>query len=362
MLIGGVNMSKDHAALRKHIHVLLATPGRLLDHMENYGLLPRLQTVQTFVLDEMDRLLDEGFWRDVERIVAALPPRESRQTFLFSATMPPAVNKIVHQITRPDREWIKIAPQDSIIHDHVPQHYLVTPLEDQIHTFYAILREKMEVRNYKIICFFTTARLTGFMAEVFNHAGVQVGEIHSRKSQQVRTKVSDHFRTAPQAILFSSDVTARGMDYPNVTCVIQVGMAANKEQYIHRLGRTARAGQDGSAILLLAEFESDFLSKLQGLPLKPLDPPCSTSHMKTAITKAVQQTLRQYPDRLGQVYVAFLGFYISASKTHKLSKAQLVVVANRYVMNLFGLGMPPPLEKRTVGKMGLKGVPGVRIV
>ena len=139
-------------------------------------------------------------------------------------------------------------------HLHVQQQLMITPQEDQVLALASILERETSNNNaYKIIVFFTTARLTGFMAELFNSVKNQTGydvlEIHSRKSQKQRERASEEFRKRRNAIMFSSDVTARGMDYPDVSYVLQVGLT-DRSQYIHRLGRTARAGKDGKG----AEF------------------------------------------------------------------------------------------------------------
>ena len=125
----------------------------------------------------------------------------------------------------------------------------------------------------QVCIFLTTARLTQLYAELFNGLGVSgVLEIHSRKSQPQRTRVAERFRAASRMLLFTSDVSARGMDYPDVTAVVQVGLPSDKAQYVHRLGRTARAGKAGGGHLLLADFERFFLNSLRDLPVQTRPP------------------------------------------------------------------------------------------
>merc|ERR1711966_297149 len=126
-------------------------------------------------------------------------------------------------------------------------------------------------RDHKIMVFFVAARITQLYAEMFNAAGVDVHEIHSRKSQGHRTKAADTFRSQQKGIVFSSDVLARGLDFPDVTAVIQVGVPSGRDQYIHRLGRTGRAGKSGGCILLLHDFEQYFLKTISDLPAKRLN-------------------------------------------------------------------------------------------
>ena len=157
----------------------------------------------------------------------------------------------------------------------------------------------------KQVCIFlTTARLTQLYAELFNGLGVSgVLEIHSRKSQPQRTRVAEQFRAGSRMLLFTSDVSARGMDYPDVTAVVQVGLPSDKAQYIHRLGRTARAGKAGGGHLLLADFERFFLNSLRDLPVQTRPP------LGAAEVAALQPVLQQgfgalNPVTLGTSYQA----------------------------------------------------------
>ncbi|CAM9876759.1 unnamed protein product [Choristocarpus tenellus] len=140
----------------------------------------------------------------------------------------------------------------------------------QVEELCHLLQEGMveDPSGHKIIVFFTTARLTQFYAELFNLLGFSVLEIHSRKSQGHRTKVSNTFRNGRGLVMFTSDVSARGMDYPDVSGVIQVGLPTDRAQYIHRLGRTARAGKNGHGVLLLCDYERAFLKEVKDLPLE----------------------------------------------------------------------------------------------
>ena len=145
------------------------------------------------------------------------------------------------------------------------------PVKQQFVELGLVLQEGMQVADYKIIVFFTTARLTQLASEIFNKiAGFDVMEIHSRKSQSHRTKVSARFREGRSVIMFTSDVTARGMDYPDVSKVVQVGLPSDKAQYIHRLGRTARAGKGGNGVLLLVQDEARYFMPqlLKDQPIK----------------------------------------------------------------------------------------------
>eukprot|EP00522_Entomoneis_paludosa_P013808 CAMPEP_0172445192 /NCGR_PEP_ID=MMETSP1065-20121228/5100_1 /TAXON_ID=265537 /ORGANISM="Amphiprora paludosa, Strain CCMP125" /LENGTH=652 /DNA_ID=CAMNT_0013195991 /DNA_START=30 /DNA_END=1988 /DNA_ORIENTATION=- len=366
-VVGGTSIGKDHRALKNGIQILVATPGRLLDHLGNtsVGLVNRLANLSTLVLDEVDQLLDMGFRPDVERILAYLEPSsETRQTLLFSATVPDTITKIA---MRPEYSFVNTVSEDEEqTHMHVQQEAMVSSQADQVHALAGLLAREASQEPYKVICFFTTARLTGFMAELFNSVkgATKFGtilEIHSRKSQSARQKASDQFRKSRNAILFTSDVTARGMDYDNVTAVLQVGFT-ERDQYIHRLGRTARAGKSGHGVVLMAPYEKNHMMKkeLQDLPMQESACPPLSPELQAAMDGALRNvsqnnSLRESAE---QAYRAWLGYYNGNLRKAGWDKKTLVQEANQWAKDI-GLKEQPKLLKKTVGKMGLKGVPGL---
>lgn len=199
---------------------------------------------------------------------------------------------------------------------------------------------------------------------------IPVIELHSKKSQSFRNKASDQFRNAKKGVLFTSDVSARGVDYPDVTHVLQFGLPDSREQYIHRLGRTGRAGKEGKGILILAPFESRFLSSLNNIEIPPnsdlaamLNEPVDKQimNMVQPVRKSISKNGHDLGQKAEMAYVAFLGFYVGKLKYINLrSKEEIVATANE-LSALLGLTEIPSLEKRTVGKMGLKGVRGVNV-
>jgi ATP-dependent RNA helicase MSS116 len=235
----------------------------------------------------------------------------------------------------------------------------VAPLDDHLHLLVQLITgHQQQVPDHKVICFFPTARATQLAAELFVALGKPVTEIHSRKSQGHRTKAADQFRDAKSGVMMSSDVSARGLDYPDVTLVIQVGLPSSREQYIHRLGRTARAGKTGEGLLLLAPHEAFFARQLKDLPISdaPAQVDPNTAH-------AVSQALARVDVRTKeQAYVAWLGFYNGSCGKMGWSKEVLVQNANRYALEVLGCPGLPGIMKKTVGMMGLKGVPGLNLV
>jgi ATP-dependent RNA helicase MSS116, mitochondrial len=381
--VGGTNINADKKALQQSVQFLVATPGRLIDHMTNtesngVPLVNRLKALQVLILDEADQLLDMGFRPDIQRILNMLAPsRATRQTLLFSATVPDSVSEIADLALRSPHKYVDTVGDDQEqTHLHVKQELYVTRQgTEQVRAIWQILSTEIaqataNKQPYKIIVFFTTARLTGFLAELLNSMPEQkrgfgqVLEIHSRKSQAVRQKASDKFRKATTAVLFSSDVSARGMDYPDVTFVLQVGLT-NRAQYIHRLGRTARAGKEGKGGLLLALEEETFMTQteLQDLPLikVPMTPNGTTTTASTScpLMHALNSVARdkELKESAEQAYRAWLGYYNGHLKKVGWNKKQLVVAANLWVKDI-GIEQPK-IQRKTVGKMGLKGVPGL---
>ncbi|KAD4982740.1 hypothetical protein E3N88_19411 [Mikania micrantha] len=269
VVIGGTRIGLEQKKLQaRPCQILVATPGRLKDHIENTaGFATRLMGVKVLVLDEADHLLDMGFRKDIEKIIAAVP--KQRQTLLFSATVPPEVRQICHVALKRDHEYINTVREGSEeTHTQVQQSHLVAPLDKHFSVLYTLLKDHVaDDVDYKVLVFCTTAMVTKLVADLLGELKLNVREIHSRKPQSYRTRVSDEFRKSKGLILVTSDVSARGVDYPDVTLVIQVGLPADKAQYIHRLGRTGRKGKEGQGILLLAPWEQFFLSTIKDLPI-----------------------------------------------------------------------------------------------
>jgi len=240
------------------------------------------------------------------------------------------------------------------------QEYAVCDLQDVIPVVEGVLEEHMKLPEYKVIVFLPTARATQFMAQLFQAAGFpNVLEMHSRKSQSARTKAADAFRKGKKIIMFSSDVSARGVDYPDVSLVLQVGLT-DRDQYIHRLGRTARAGMEGRGILVLAEFEKAMLHDLADLPLTELEqrPQLDTHNYRTTRALANLRPRSELEQSAEKAYGAFLGFYNSNLKKLGMSKTKLVETGAFY-SKLLGLEKVPMLPTKTLRAMGLMNTPGL---
>mmetsp|Transcript_72536 Transcript_72536/g.164603 ORF Transcript_72536/g.164603 Transcript_72536/m.164603 type:complete len:600 (+) Transcript_72536:1-1800(+) len=372
-VVGGTNVRSEQAALqRSPPAVLIATPGRLIDHMENSGLKELCQDLRVLIFDEADQLLDMGFRRAINQILDFLPSKDTRQTLLFSATFPQQVDEIARVALRCQGQeryqMIDTVGEEEAPTHKIPQSYLTTTIDEQLSTVMAILAEQTKIPGHKVMVFLPAARHAQLFAQVFNALVAlrvfkdECVEIHSRKSQTARKKASAKFRDATEGVMITSDVSARGMDYPNVTFVLQCGIASSKAQYVHRLGRTARAGKSGSGLLVLNDFEEAFgLSMVKDLPIKrgkAIDR-ADLDGMRHSTEKALGKVFAGSPELGGQAYQAVLGFYNSYAKRLGMSKPKLVQAVNHFATEGMMLSEVPTLTRKTVGKMGLKGTPGL---
>ncbi|KAK8472735.1 hypothetical protein PHAVU_002G287400 [Phaseolus vulgaris] len=222
-LVGGIRFKVDQKRLESDpCQILVATPGRLLDHIENKsGISLRLMGLQMLVLDEADHLLDLGFRKDVEKIVDCLP--RQRQSLLFSATIPKEVRRISQLVLKREHKYVDTVGMGCVETPvKVKQSYLIAPHESHFQLVHHILREHiLQTPNYKVIVFCITGMVTSLMYNLLREMKMNVREMHSRKPQLYRTRISDEFRESKQLILVSSDVSSRGMNYPDVTLVVQ---------------------------------------------------------------------------------------------------------------------------------------------
>jgi ATP-dependent RNA helicase RhlE len=238
-ILGGMSRSMQVQRMRGGVDIVVGTPGRICDLMATGEL--KLNEVRHFVLDEADRMLDLGFIRDIRRIVAALPV--NRQSALFSATMPTDVGKLAETLLRnPVRvEIARAVSGDLPIRQHV---HFVDPAAKR-----ALLgRLLADPAMSRVIVFTRTKRGADRVAETLDMGGVQVSAIHGNKSQPARQKALERFRSGRARVLVATDIAARGIDVTGISHVINFDLPAQPEDYVHRIGRTARAGASGVAI------------------------------------------------------------------------------------------------------------------
>ncbi|KAF9602602.1 hypothetical protein IFM89_030208 [Coptis chinensis] len=357
-LIGGTRFKVDLKRLESDpCQIIVATPGRLLDHIENKsGFSVRLMHLKMLILDEADHLLDLGFRKDIEKVVDCVP--RQRQSVLFSATIPKEVRRVSQLVLKREHAFIDTVGLGRVeTHDKVKQIYYVAPHELHFQIVYQLLKEHVsQVVDYKVIIFCTTSMVTSLMFLLLQEMKMNVREMHSRKPQLYRTRISDEFRESKRLILVTSDVSARGMNYPDVTLVIQVGTPTDREQYIHRLGRTGREGKEGKGVLLLAPWEDYILDEIKDLPIEK----CSLMQLDSDIKLKVKDALVNMDCSIKEAaYHAWLGYYNSIKEIGR-DKTTLVELASRFCDSI-GLHKPPALFRKTAVKMGLRDIPGIRI-
>ncbi|GAM86908.1 hypothetical protein ANO11243_049290 [Dothideomycetidae sp. 11243] len=345
--------------------ILVATPGRLKDYLSETQVAERFHNIQTLVLDEADTMLEAGFLQDVRGILASIPPkRNGWQGMCFSATIPPKVKDVVNVVLQTGYISISTIEQNETpTVDRVPQFLVVMPTAtDTFNVLAALLQYEMQSSS-KIIVFGVTANMVALYAKVFsqNMLHLNVFEIHSRLSQNARTRTTNEFKEAKAGVMFASDVVGRGMDFPNVDLVVQVGLPSSGEQYVHRVGRTARAGAEGRAVILLAQSETFFTLRNPHLPIKPHPEAEKINQFATECAPTITEAMYNIDEVTKQrAYSSFIGFFAGSGlmKALRIDKADLVALANDLAIRGMACPEPPPMDKKVVGKMGLKGVPG----
>src|SRR5260221_14464280 len=241
--IGGTSVGKDIATLRQPVHVVIGTPGRLTD-LARQGAL-RLNNFSTLILDEFDRLLDMGFSRDIQFIVKAMNNR--KQTILFSATEEKNQQKIISDLLHQPVE-VRVA-KGKTTGDHIEQEVVrVEPGETKMEVLLRMVKDRS---FHKVIVFAETKRGVSTVRKTLHQSGVRVDEIHGNKSQNYRLKALNDFKSGKIQVLIATDVAARGLDISEVTHVINYQQPRDFDSYIHRIGRTSRAGKGGKTFTFI---------------------------------------------------------------------------------------------------------------
>ncbi|KAJ7669430.1 P-loop containing nucleoside triphosphate hydrolase protein [Mycena polygramma] len=385
--------------------IVVATPGRLRDLLESEpDVKNAIAETHVLILDEADTLLDMGFREDIEDIKRFLPPVPQRQTLLFSATVSKQIQQIARSTLAPNHKYINCVTDDtSPVHAHVNQYHTILPSANaQLpHLMRLIAHDQLtHPGKSKVVVFLPTTKMTQLSATLVNalsHSTLPAGkntrvyEIHSKRTQDKRTQVSDAFRNARggATVLVTSDVSARGVDYPGVTRVIQVGIPGGREQYIHRVGRTGRAGTAGRGDLVLLPWEIGFVTwQLTDVPLKPLavnelteqtkelatkhddDPkaffsaaqsPVRENLFQGSVTPLIEEIERNIGTLLGRLdqeairetFMSLLGYYLAKSPELRIQKPVIVQGCQDWTTGACGLATPPFVSVAFLQKLGL---------
>jgi ATP-dependent RNA helicase RhlE len=287
VIFGGVGQGRQVDALQRGLDILVATPGRLLDLMNQRHV--RFDDLSVFVLDEADRMLDMGFINDVRKIVATLP--KNRQTLLFSATMPREIADLAAKLlNNPTR--VEVTPQATTV-ERIGQHVIHVPMAQKRHVMVDLLADASMTR---VIAFSRTKHGANKVTDHLNAAGITTAAIHGNKSQGARQAALESFRAGKVRVLVATDIAARGIDIDGISHVINVDLPNVSESYVHRIGRTARAGKDGIAISLCDTEERPFLrdiEKLIGMRLPVMELPPETPRIATPASQRPAQPVRR---------------------------------------------------------------------
>jgi ATP-dependent RNA helicase RhlE len=261
-IFGGVGMGGQIQALRRGVDIVVATPGRLIDHLQRRTV--DLSAIEVLTLDEGDRMLDMGFLPALRTVVAALPRR--RQTLLFSATLSEGVTGLAAEFTR---EPVRV--------DVSPEQIVAATVTHQVH--HVAVDRKRDVLTHiltqqgvdRALVFCKTKRGANRVGEDLERRGVRAGVIHGNKSQGARSRALDDFKTGRVRVLVATDIAARGLDIAHMPLVVNFELPLVAEDYVHRVGRTGRAGQHGRAVSLVSAAESGLLRQIQQVVAAPLE-------------------------------------------------------------------------------------------
>ncbi|EAL18405.1 hypothetical protein CNBJ3280 [Cryptococcus deneoformans B-3501A] len=357
---------------RRSKDVVVATPGRLRDLISEPLVKDALAKTDMLVLDEADTLLDMGFSEDLKFIIDHLP--KERQTLFFSATVSKEIAAIARHSLRKGHKVIDCVPKnESNVHLHIPQYATVVPssADAMPHIMRLIAQDQMANPKSKIVLFLNTTKQTMLTATLVRElvdtlpAQTAVYEIHSKLDQNKRTRSSDKFRREHRpAVLVTSDVSARGVDYPGVTRVIQLGVPSTTEQYIHRVGRTGRAGKEGRGDLVLFPFEAGFLDHLKGIPIQRISTsdltsdviakaPSSYASVIDSLPSAVESLLPTLdPKAVEEVFMSMLGYYHSKQQMLDASAQDILKGLKAWSVEGGGLIEPPYVSEEFLKKVG----------
>jgi len=265
VIFGGVGQNPQVRAVSRGIDVVIATPGRLLDLCQQRAI--RLDSLEVLVLDEADRMLDMGFINDVRKILSQIP--KQRQTLFFSATMPPVIQQLAETIlTNPVK--VEVAPVSSTA-ERIDQRICFLDNGNKPKLLLHMLQEHQKGPNSGLTLVFSrTKHGANRLSEQLSKAGVRAEAIHGNKSQGARERALENFRTGRSPVLVATDIAARGIDVKGITLVINYDLPNEPESYVHRIGRTARAGAEGVAVAFCNREEMEFLRDIEKLIRKTL--------------------------------------------------------------------------------------------
>ncbi|XP_057304412.1 uncharacterized protein LOC130641571 isoform X2 [Hydractinia symbiolongicarpus] len=288
IVMGGANRKQEAERLQRGVNLIVATPGRLLDHLQNTNGFV-FKNLQCLIIDEADRILEIGFEEEMKQIIRILPKK--RQTMLFSATQTRKVEDLARLSLKKAPLYVGVDDdKDASTVEGLEQGYIVVPADKRFLLLFTFLKKN---RKKKVMVFFSSCNSVKYHAELLNYIDISVMDIHGRQKQQKRTSTFFEFCTADSGILLCTDVAARGLDIPEVDWIVQFDPPDDPKEYIHRVGRTARGSQGrGHALLFLLPEELGFLRYLKHakVPLNEYDfAKAKISNIQLQLEKLIQK-------------------------------------------------------------------------
>ena len=378
LAVGGTQKKLNQMLYRRQgCNILVGTPGRLKDLLSDPYSGIKAPNLEILVLDEADRLLDQGFGPEIQELERLLPDKRKvdRQTLMFSATVPREVMHMVQKFMKPSYSYVNtVQDGEPQTHDRVPQKiHELCGLENFMPALLELIRREVQ-RNgrFKGIVFFNTAAEAVLARHIYAETKAsqefkfRALDIHSRLTQSARTRSADNFRSIQSGIMFASDVIGRGMDFPDVTHVIQMGPPRKRDDYVHRIGRTARGDKDGEAWMFSTAFEWNLATeKMRGFTLTRDDSlECAKVDMSkdARLSPEVAQNLSDFMNAAKQTeedlktkaYLSTFGSFNGAS-----DKETFVKMMNRRAHYGWGMEKPPQMPVSLAQKIGFARVAGL---
>ncbi|KAH8700806.1 putative DEAD box RNA helicase [Talaromyces proteolyticus] len=341
LVIGGKSLKEEQERLGR-MNILVCTPGRMLQHLDQTAELD-VYNLQMLVLDEADRIMDMGFQQTVDAIVEHLP--KTRQTLLFSATQTKKVSDLA-RLSLQDPEYVAVhETASSATPSTLQQHYIVTPLHEKLDTLYSFIRSNLKS---KTMVFLSSGKQVRFVYESLRHLqpGIPLLHLHGRQKQGGRLDITTRFTETKHAVLFSTDVAARGLDFPAVDWVIQMDCPEDADTYIHRVGRTARYERDGRAVLFLDPSEEAGMLKCLEQKKVPIEQINVRAKKQQSVKDQLQNMCFKDPE------LKYLGqkAFISYVKSVYIQK-------NKDIFNVKNLALD-----EYAASLGLPGAPRIKFI
>jgi ATP-dependent RNA helicase DDX18/HAS1 len=348
IVIGGANRRAEAEKLVKGVNLIIATPGRLLDHLQNTkGFV--FKNLKALVIDEADRILEIGFEEEMRQIIKILPGKHDRQSMLFSATQTTKVEDLARISLRAGPLYINVDQEkETSTVDGLEQGYVVCDSDKRFLLLFSFLKRN---RNKKVIVFLSSCNCVKYYGELLNYIDLPVLDLHGKQKQQKRTNTFFEFCNAKQGILICTDVAARGLDIPSVDWIIQFDPPDDPRDYIHRVGRTARGSEGkGKSLMFLTPSELGFLRYLKSakVPLNEYEFPTNKiANVQSQLEKLVSSNF-WLNQSAKDGYRSYLQAYAShhLKTVYQIDKLDLVKVAKS-----FGFSIPPKVNI-TIGASG----------